>query len=214
MSEPIPEGYMQNATGDLVRIENVRDHDLLRDQVALDIAAKAKQLEQALTKFKSETLSDIEDLISIAAEKYGKKMGGKKGNVSILSYDGRYKILRVHADQITFTEELKAARALFNDCINNWAKGANDHLRTLIGSAFKTNGKGELKKSELLKLLRHKIDDPNYQKACEALKDSILVVGTTTYLRVYERVGKTDQYRQIALDVAQVFIADDDEVQA
>ncbi len=205
-NNPIPEGYMQNATGDLVRIENVREHDKLRNQVAIELAEKAKAISQQLAEYKRQAMADIEDLISIAAEKYGKSLGGKKGNVTILSYDGRYKIQRVYAQNISFTEELKAAEALFLDCIENWSEHANNNLRLLIDSAFKTNKNGQIRTAELLKLLRIDIKDAHWLKACEALKDSILITGSTLYIRVYQRIGKTDQYQQIPLDVAGISV--------
>jgi hypothetical protein len=38
----------------------------------------------------------------------------------------------------------------------------------------------------------------------EAIADSIQVSGSTTYLRLYERVGETDQFESISLDLAKV----------
>ncbi|MCG9060278.1 DUF3164 family protein [Laribacter hongkongensis] len=38
----------------------------------------------------------------------------------------------------------------------------------------------------------------------EALNDSIRVQCSKSYIRVYERVGDSDQYRPISLDVAGV----------
>ena len=35
-----------------------------------------------------------------------------------------------------------------------------------------------------------------------ALMDSITVAGSTAYINIYERIGETDQWRHISLDLA------------
>jgi hypothetical protein len=44
--------------------------------------------------------------------------------------------------------------------------------------------------------------DEKWALAMEALKDSIQTVSSCKYIRLYERVGQTDQYEQISLDIA------------
>ena len=41
-------------------------------------------------------------------------------------------------------------------------------------------------------------------RAMDAIADSFVVVGSRSYVRVYERVGDTNQYQSIPLDVAGV----------
>ena len=36
----------------------------------------------------------------------------------------------------------------------------------------------------------------------EAIGEAVQVVGSRSYIRVYERVGESDQYRAIPLDIA------------
>jgi hypothetical protein len=38
----------------------------------------------------------------------------------------------------------------------------------------------------------------------QAVRDSILVSGSSVYIRVYERINGTDEYRAIPLDLAAV----------
>lgn len=200
----VPAGYMQNAAGHLVPIDQVREQDLLRDQVAREIAVEAIALNQRLREFKARTLNDVADLVRIAGEKYDVTLGGKKGNVQICTYDGRYKVVRQVAERIAFTEELEAAKAIINNCIDRWSEGANPHIRALVDRAFRTDTKGQIKTTAVLELLRLEIDDAEWQSAMEAIRDSIQSTGTATYVRVYQRIGDSDQYRAIALDLAAV----------
>lgn len=200
----IPAGFVMNAAGHLVPENQVREHDKLRDSVARDLGNAAEQLSTALANFKKQALADIADLITVSSERYGVTLGGQKGNVSITTYDGQYKIERAFADRIVFTEEILAARELINKCISAWSEGANNHLRVLVDRAFRANKQGQLMVKDVLSLLRIEINDPVWKTAMQALKDSIQVNGTAVYVRVYKRHGNTDQYLPINLTLAGV----------
>lgn len=200
----IPEGFMQNAVGHLVPEPQVSEQDKLRDQVVTDLALRAIHLNEALKAFKAQALADIADTIQIAADRWEVELGGKKGNISLSSYNGQYKIQRVYAERITFTEELEAAKELFGRCLDRWTEKADNNIRALIDRAFRPNKSGQIRTAELLGLLRLEIDDAEWQTAIEALQASINVSGSTVYVRVYQRVGDSEQYRMIPLDLASV----------
>ena len=200
----IPIGFVRNANGHLVPEDQVREQDKLRDQVARELSAEAKALHLALQNFKKKSLSDIADLISIAGERYGVQMGGKKGNVTIASYDGQFKVQRSYADRLTFTEEMEVAKVMVYDCIRAWSKGADGHLLAIVDRTFSPNRNGQIKTTDVLDLLRLEIDDDNWKLAMQAVKDSIMVSGSAVYVRVYERIGDSDNYKAIPLDLAAV----------
>lgn len=200
----IHQGYMRNAMGHLVPEDQVRDQDKLRDQVARELADAAKALSLALKDFKKKSLGDVADLISIAGERYGVQMGGKKGNVTIATYDGQYKVQRSYADRLTFTEEMEVAKVLVYGCIRAWSKGADSHLMAIVDRVFSPNRSGQIKTSDVLDLLRLEIDDDSWKAAMKAVKDSIMVSGSAVYIRVYERIGESDNYKAIPLDLAVV----------
>ena len=200
----IPAGFWLNASGHLVPEAQVREQDKLRDQVAHELAARAQILSDALRKFKARALADIDDLVRISAERYGANLGGRKGNVTVTTFDGKYRVSRTVAERIAFSEEIEAAKGLINACILRWSEGGNANIRVLVDRAFRTDTKGQLKTAAILDLLRVEIEDSEWQAAMEALRDSIQVTGTAIYVRVYERIGNGDQYRQVPLDIAGV----------
>jgi putative sulfate transport protein cysZ len=59
-----------------------------------------------------------------------------------------------------------------------------------------------LNTSRILGLRRVEIQDSRWQNAMQAISESVQVVSSKAYVRLYERVGETDQYVPIALDVA------------
>ncbi|WP_405119184.1 DUF3164 family protein [Pseudomonas leptonychotis] len=201
---PVPAGYVRNGAGHLVPEHQVREHDKLRDQVANGLAVRALAINAFLVEFKRDALADIDDLIAISNEKYGVTIGGKKGNASITTYDGKFKVERQMAERLTFTEEILAAKELIDRCIRKWSEGADQHLRVLVDRAFRANKQGQIKTGDVLSLLRIEIDDVDWKLAMEALKDSIQVNGTAVYIRVYQRVGDTDRYDPINLSIAAV----------
>ncbi|WP_236233713.1 DUF3164 family protein [Pseudomonas tohonis] len=200
----IPTGFVMNAAGHLVPEHQLREHDKLRDGVARDLAEEAVRLNVALAEFKRKALGDIGDLIAICAEKYGVTLGGKKGNASITTYDGAFKVERCVADRIAFTEEILAAKELIDRCIRKWSVGANQHLRVLVDRAFSAGRNGQIKTNDVLGLLRMEIDDPDWKTAMMALKDAIQVNGKAVYIRVYQREGDSDRYAPINLNIAVV----------
>lgn len=204
MPHAVPEGYMKNASGHLVPKENVREQDLLRDEVARRLVTGAIEINALLTRYKKCALDDIADLVKIAGERYEVKLGGKKGNVQITTYDGEYKVVRSVAERIAFTEEIEAAKEIINRCIIRWSEGANANIRVLVDRAFRTDSKGQLKTSAVLELMRIDMQDEEWDQGMQALRDSIQSTGTAVYVRVYKRVGAADNYVAIPLDLAAV----------
>jgi hypothetical protein len=198
------EGYLRDARGALIPVDTIKPIDLARDDLVHEIVAKARATAACLAEFKTGAFADIEAFIELSAEKYGAKLGGKKGNVSLVSFDGRYKVLRAVQETLAFDERLQAAKALIDECLIDWTQGARSEIRALIDNAFQVDKEGNISTGRILGLRRLDISDPKWKQAMEALSDSIQVQCSTSYIRVYERIGNTDKYRQIPLDVAGV----------
>lgn len=200
----VPDGYKEDGTGALRPVEAIKKIDLLRDDLVMEIVNKAKVKRDELVTLKAEIYGDIESFVDLSSEQYGVKRGGKKGNVTLTSFDGKYKIIKANADNVVFDERLQAAKALIDECLAEWSKGAHPGLVTIVNDAFRTDTKGELRTNRVLALRRHDINDIRWKNAMDAIADSLQVVGSKTYIRVYERIGQTDRYKQIPLDIAAV----------
>lgn len=202
--QAIPEGYRQNAQGHLIPEAMIKPIDMARDELVQSIVQHAQKVSNNLAQFKAAVFGDIEAFIDLSAEQYGAKLGGKKGNVSLVSFDGRYKIQRAVQESIAFDERLQAARALIDECLRDWTEGARPEVVTLVNDAFRTDTKGEIRTARVLALRRLEITDERWQRAMQAIGDACMVVGSKSYIRVYERVGDTAEYRPISLDIAGV----------
>lgn len=202
MTTAVPEGYMKDARGRLNPIGTIKPIDLLRNQTVIAIAEQAKNLSAILAKFKSVTFSDLDAFVATSAEQYQTKVGGKKGYVTLFSYDGQYKVVRSFQDMITFDEQLQVAKSLVDECLKSWTNQVRDEVKVLVNDAFRVDSKGQVRTQEVLGLRRHNFKDPTWLQAMDAISNAVQIVGSKPYIRIYERVGETTKYQPISLDIA------------
>ncbi len=193
--------YMTDSQGRKVPLNLVNDVDKLRDQTVNGIVQAALNMRDILVIMKQTMRNEVSSFLELSFEKYGKKVGGKKGNITLMSYDGQYKVVVAINEHIVFDERLQVAKAIIDDCITRWAEGSRSEIRALVNDAFYVDKAGKINTTRILGLRRLEIDDPEWLKAMQAITDSIQVAGSKEYLRIYER-GENDEYRQIALDIA------------
>ena len=194
--------YWRDAKGNLTPAELVKEIDKARDALVHEWVERGRDLNKAISHFKEGIFGDVQAFIELSAEKYGAKVGGNKGNVTLFSYDGKYKIQRAINESLQFDERIQAAKVLIDECLNEWSEGSRPELKALIERAFNVDKEGNLNTSRILGLRRVEIQDSRWQNAMQAISESVQVVSSKAYVRLYERVGETDQYVPIALDVA------------
>ena len=200
----IPPGYWQDASGNLIPESKVKDIDKLRHQVVTDLCHMAKQRRDGLAEFKAKAMQEVAALVATSMEQYGVKTGGEKGNVTLTSFDGKFKLVRQMQDRLVFGEQLLAAKALIDECVQAWSKDANDNIRALVNHAFQTDKEGNINTGRVLGLRSLDIQDEAWKQAMQAIADSTKTASTTPYVRFYERDEGTGEYRAISLDVAAV----------
>ena len=199
----IPEGYRQNANGDLVLIENIKEIDLLRDQLVVGIAARAREKSGELAEFKTTVMDEINEFVQTSAARFKTKLGGTKGNLSLMSFDGRFKVIQANQDNIAFDERLQVAKGIIDKCIKRWSDGADVKLMALVNDAFQVDKAGNVSIRRVLGLRKLDIDDKDWKRAMDAISESVQVVSSKSYLRVYER-SESGEYLPISLDMAGV----------
>ena len=124
------------------------------------------------------------------------------GHLSLMSFDGRLKVNRAVQERINFDERLQAAKALIDECLHDWTEVASPELQALIGTAFATNKEGEINTGRVLALRRYEITDERWIRAMKAISEAVQVIGSKSYIRVYERIGESGEYQPIALEMA------------
>lgn len=203
MSNTIPEGYKRDGQGRLVPLASIKPIDVMRDDLVNEIVKAAKVHSTALGEFKSRVFADIAAFVDVSAEQYEVRLGGKKGNLTLMSFDQRHKVIRAVDETLVFDERLQVAKQLIDECLQDWTADARPELKALIDRAFEVDKAGRINTNRVLALRRMESSDERWPRAMQAIADSILVTGSKSYLRVYERIGETDSWRQIPLGVAE-----------
>lgn len=195
-------GYWQDASGRLIPEEMVKPIDRARDQLVREGIARGQAMAQQLAAYKKWLFGEITAFVELSCEQYQVKVGGKKGNLTLTTFDGQYKIIRQVSDSLAFDERLQAAKVLIDQCIQDWTAGSRPEIRALINDAFQVDKQGKISTDRVLGLKRLEITDEKWLRAMQAIQDSIRTVGSSTYVRLYQRVGDSDRYEPIPLDMA------------
>lgn len=194
--------YLRDAKGSLVPLASVKAADLLMDETVRKILEEARTVSALIASFKSDTFQLVSELQALIAQNYGATIGGKKGNITLLSYDGCQKVQVQVSDLLEFGPELQAAKALIDECLTEWAVGSAVELRALVNRVFQVDKEGQINRAELFMLLRVEIADERWVRAMDAIRDSIRVIGSRTYIRFYDRAASDAAWRAVTIDLA------------
>lgn len=197
----IPDGFVMNAKGHLVPVGTVKEIDKLRDETVKIIINHAKALQATMAMTKEVMADEFDNFVELSAKEYDTVLGGKKGNISITSFDGKYKIIKAISDTITFDERLQVAKSLIDECLTEWTADSNDNVKAIIDNAFAVDKEGKINIRRVLGLRNLNITDDKWQRAMTAISDATQVVSSKPYMRVYER-DDDGKYQQISLDFA------------
>lgn len=198
--------HMVNGKGHLVPIEQVSDYDKAKNDLVIEIIDDAESLQAILKEFKKSTLETIMAFMDLAHEKYDAKVGGKKGNVSFISYDGKLRVQVAVSEFMTFDERLQVAKALVDECLVEWTEDVRPEVRALVNMAFEVDKQGNVSPSKVQPLLKLEIKDEKWQRAMDAIRDSLTVLYSKQYVRFYRRSGLEDKWEAISLDLASIVV--------
>lgn len=130
VSRPVPpdavelhgKTYWRNAEQALVPVEAVRPADQLEDEVVRKIIGYADPLSEQISRFWKHTREDVAAFVDLVLQQYATTRGGKKGNITLTSFNGMLKVeLRV-ARLIEFGADLQAAKQLTDECLAGWPR--------------------------------------------------------------------------------------------
>lgn len=199
-------GYWEKADGTLTPVSKIKEIDKDRHRTVTELCEQAKVESARLAGFKLSAANHFDGFLDRSAALYGAKLRGVKGkgNVTITSYEGRYKIERQIADRLVFDERIQTAKVLIDECIQSWSKGSKAEIKAIVNNAFRVDKAGRISTERVLELRRIESDDPKFAEAMRAIADSMQVASSKAYLRFYERNEHTNEYVPINLNVAAI----------
>lgn len=194
--------YMTDGSGALRPVGVVKAKDKLIDEVVRKIISYGLPLSEQVGRFKAHTFKDIDDLLALLAQEYDAKLGGRKGNITLLSYNGLLKVQVSISDYINYGPSIVQAKALIDEYLNDVASAASDELRAIVTLAFNTDKPGKINRSDVERMLQWDIKDPRWLRAMDAIRDSRDVVGSKAYVNLYRRETVQDEFEHITISLA------------
>lgn len=207
---PIPDGivtvgdkqYMHDAKGALVPVELIKPAHLLEDDTVRLIMGFGKALSDQVARFKAHVFTDLGGFDALLAQEYNQVKGGAKGNRTYMSFDGLMKVEVRIQDQIDFGPELQQAKALVDECLNEWSADSGPEIRAIVTRAFNTDKEGKINRAEIFMLLRLEIEDKRWQDAMRAVRDAMRIVGSKQHVRLYMRDSFDGAWSNVTIDLA------------
>lgn len=196
-SEEIADGK-----GGWIPVRLVKPQHLLEDELVRKIMGYMIAASEQIARLKAHTADDIGDFEALLAQEYGATVGGAKGNKTLTTHDGLFRISVQVADNVVFGPELQVAKGLVDECLNDWASGARDELRAVVNSAFRVDKEGQVNRRQIYQLLRLDIEDDRWKRAMGAIRDAMRVVGSKTYIRAYQRATFDGTWVPVTVDLA------------
>ena len=200
----VPDGYVRDGKGRLVPVALVRPEEQLEDALVRGLISEADELRDILGGFRAKAFGEIDALLAMLIERYGAKLGGERGNLTLSSYDGLQQVKVAIGDSLAFGPQLQVAKALIDECLTDWTEGGNENVRALINDAFDVGKEGKLRIDRILGLRRLSIDDARWQRAMGAIGDAVRVESSRSYVRFYRRASLDRPFTQVSLDIAKL----------
>ena len=91
--------YWKDQRGSLIPADKVSEIDQLRDDVVREMVSFVKPLGSMMSDAKRKVYSTMDTFLAMSSEAYGVKRKGTKGNVTLLTYNGKYKVALAYNDR-------------------------------------------------------------------------------------------------------------------
>jgi hypothetical protein len=191
--------YMEDGKGRLVPIGVVKEIDKVRDSLVKQLVSRGQELHEKMAAFKQLCLSEIMSFVALSAMEWDVSMGGEKGNMTLYSFDMRYKAQIQISETFVFDEQLQIAKRMIDDCLKDWSQGTRSEIKAIINDAFQVDKEGRIDTKRILGLRRLDIQDPLWKNAMDAISASLQVAGSKRLFRLYKRNSGTDRWIPIVL---------------
>jgi hypothetical protein len=180
------DGDWIDSRGKAVPRKYIDQKDVKRDKIVETAFKKAIKLEKQMSILKQSILESIDSYVELLEKEY-EVSPNKKGNYTLTSFAGDLKIEYNVNDVFVVNDRISFAKAAIDNCLKKWAGDSNANLVAIVNDAFRVDRSGRFNVRNLIGLRRHKIKDPDWQKAIEILLDAISVTDTKAYLTIHQR---------------------------
>ncbi|KZN69161.1 DUF3164 family protein [Pseudoalteromonas luteoviolacea] len=201
----IPEGFLKDGKGNLVALANVKQTDLIKDEFVKKAIELAEKQQQALADFKHQQMEEADDFLELLAQEHGVNLGGKKGNLTLRSFDHSLSVKIQIQERIELGPELQIAKEMIDKCISDWTEGGNQNIKAIVNKVFSTDKQGTINPQRILGLRKLEIQDESgkWQKAMDIIAESVTTIDSSRFIRFYKR-DEQGADQAISLDIAKL----------
>ncbi|MDN5785723.1 DUF3164 family protein [Pseudorhodobacter sp.] len=194
--------YMSDGTGGLRAVETIPPVKKLMDELVRKEFGFAMALSDQLRRFRTHLIGNLDSFDALVMQEYEVRIGGKKGNRTYSSFDGLWKIEIRIQDYIAYGPELLAAKALFDDCLNEWSASTRAEMRSIVTNAFNTDKAGQINRANIHTLLKTESEDDRWQRGQDAIRDAVYVLGSKEYVRFSYRSDQRQDFKTVSINLA------------
>ncbi|MFT8896745.1 MAG: DUF3164 family protein [Acetobacter sp.] len=199
------EEMIRNGDGCLVPVSRLRPDVVLTDQVTRSIVRKMRELAEHNARVKREIFEEVQAYQELMFERYRAKLGGRRGGLTISSFNDLQRVTLQTTDYSRVTAALPAAQALMNEILDDLTGNVGADIRTLIMAAFERDEKtGRVNVQRLNGLKKYSLDHPKWPDFIMAINDAIEPAGSKESVRAYARSSHTDEPQQIVVDFSRL----------
>lgn len=178
--------FREDSRGAWMPESSIKPQDILKDDLVESAADKIVDMRDKMKQLNQEIKDEIRAYIELIGEKYGVRLKGNKGNITLTSYDGKTRIVISISESIYLDENVIAAKELIDEYLEDEIKDASFDIKQLVTSAFRVK-QGVLDVRSILKLRSLRIEDERWKKAMDIIADSIVVKSSKSCLRLYKQ---------------------------
>ena len=156
--------------GNDVPVNYVKNEDKLRDRNVRRIEARFRKARALLEKVVSESLADIDEIVSARASV------SEKGNISCRSFDGLIQVDVRQAYTVTLDAGVMRARELLVAYVGKQLEAVGNKayvVQKIVEAAFKADSRGFLNLTKINDLLRLEVRDAEWLEAIAILKEAM-----------------------------------------
>lgn len=179
------------------REQSRRSYEHLRDETVQNIVCTALQLNAQLKEFKTSAYSHVNTMYELLQEHSNRHAKGK-GNVTLDTTDGKYRVAFKRADFTRFDERSTQAESHILEFLSSELPA--DSKTTKLVRLLLERKKGEMDKNNVLKLISMKNDFENehWRSGITLLQESIVPDYTKFYMDFYVRT-EDGEWQQVGL---------------
>ena len=199
---------LTDSDGNQIPIKYLKPYEKTREKKVQAIFTRWTKTRAAVEKCMADCINDLVELQGERAKLPNGDIGAK-GNFSVSSFDGLINVQIKQSYNIRLDERSERARDMMLAYAESMIGKVQDiagvdvqFMRRMIESTFKPTSTGQLSVGKVFDLLKYTVNDPNWIKAQNILRDSMESERSKAYLIVAKKPDRQHDAETIRLDAA------------